>query len=442
MPGRAFIGFDQDNTGSAYGFPSAGIGHRTNAAATSCWGWWAKPPYVFHNRGVATQDQTMAPPNHRSSGTTSIFGDSLHGVGCSLGMVASASDYGAATATTRATYVTAQGFQIAVVRSMVNPSLLSDDHYWFTFDLNVTGLGTSSLSTSYTPPNAWQAIFRWGDVSIYCKETIYIGNSKHDIVFSIRNNGSEVRTLTVPGVVATGVAMTTAHTMFCVLHVKLHSTDGLIDFYVNGNQQSSAYDSQNTVNTISNAAATEIYFSPTTFDNGTIAYVGSIDNIFIETDTPTGRPTPVLWNPVSDGALSNAEAYGTSPSTVVDALSSTNTAKALRLTANNGRANINHTAPVTTGLGEMLLAELHVIGAANRNPYLSQKVTAGVSLSGTDGIELSYGASKALPFSSKTLPPEVSATITHVFEQIFEKNGGGRYSLANVATLTSYIRVY
>lgn len=445
MSVKLFCGFDWAiNTANAFGSSQL----ITNSAASVTWGNLVKPPYLFHNKGVATLDQTIAPPNYPSGASGGCFGSGAPTSSTSFGCCyvcgggaggTTVGAYTGGTTTTRATWATAQGHQIGIVRSLVKPSALSANEYWFTFELQFQNLGTSSLASSYTPSNNWASVFRWGDVELRCKQTTFISGTTHDIVFSVMNNGSEVATVTVPGVVC-GSTFSSNTWLFVSAHVKLHGSTGLIDFAISGNAQSVSYTGQNTVNTIAEASATEFYFSPPVLDNATNAYVGGLDHILIDDASwPTGRPCIEIVTLLADDTLTDAAAAGTSPTTVTNALSSSSDAKQLRFSTVSGKATMTNTMPSTSGMdSEVLGFQGVVIRMANRYALAARKVAVGVTLSSVDA-EDNYAKALALPFSSINPPPETGGVISHFF--IPEKGGGGKFALTDLASVKTYLKV-
>jgi hypothetical protein len=350
--------------------------------------------------------------------------------------------YNAGTSVTRATAVTAQGHQLGIVRDRVLPSALSNDEYWFSFEVMMPELPNSSLTTAHTPTLDWQSIFRWGDVQIKFKESTYISGtsttSVHDVVFAVMNNGVEVATITCPSVKCF-LSLGSTDSLWCLVHVKLHNSTGLIEASIAGNAQSVAYTGQNTVNTISNAAATAFYFSGVITDDGTSLRYGGLDNILVDdAEFPVGRPIVRLITLNADDTLTSAAAAGTSPTTVVNALSVYNDAKQLRFSSPTGSALMTNTMPSTAGLNSTVLGFQGIgIRAANRYPLSARKIAIGVSLSGVDSEDV-YFKNQLLPFSSIITPPETGGDSYHWF--VFEKGGGGKFATTDLANVKTYIK--
>lgn len=400
------------------------------------------PNYLFHNAGVATLNVSTAPTNSPSGALSCFLNRTTDGLsyGAGGGNATAHGAYTGASTVTRATWATAQGHQLAVVRSRVLPSALSADEYWFSFDIIFNNLGTSSLGSTYLPSASWGAIFKWGDVEVKVKETTYISGSTHDIVFSVRNNGSEVATVTCPGIVA-GSTWSSNSLVPVLIHVKLHATLGEIEVAINGVTQSVAYENQNTVATTLEDDAVYFYFGPPVLDNGTNAYVGQVDNFLIDDAAwPSGRPRVRLLQLASDNTLTDAEAAGTSPTTVVAALASGSDATQLRLNSGTAKALLNTTAPSTTGFSSNLIGFYGIAArCANRYPGGTRKLQVGVELSGTESPGANYIAQHTLPFSSISPPPETGGK-TDYFE-VFEKpSAGGVYTTTDLASIDIYAK--
>lgn len=408
-----FYGFDfATSTVGAFGNTALAS---TSVSAPNAWDLLVKPRWLYHNNGVATQDHTVRPPNSPNSATTSCFGQvgasSVSGTayGCisgSAGIDTPSGAYSGATAITRAGWESAKGHQVGVVRSLVEPAL-SADEYWFTFDLYSPYFITGTVTTAYMPTTDWKQIFKWGDVSLRCKESSYAAPN-HTWVIAIYNGASEVATVTVGGLDLDQVIGNT-NRLHVRLHVKLHATTGLIDCTINGVAQSVAYTNQNTVATTLESAATVIYLGPMVADNGTNAHVGLIDNILVDTaEFPAGRPVVRLATLNADDTLVNAEAAGTTPTTVVNALSSATDAKQLRFTASNGTALLTVTWPSTSGFSSDILGVCGFLSrAATRSSSTNRSIGVRLQLSGTnrDTSRMSF---TTLPYSTINPPPETA----------------------------------
>lgn len=385
-----------------------------NSVATQTWkaaSGWQVPPWIFHNRGLATLDATIDPPGPPSTSTRSLIVTITSGFGGWFYGPSPLQAYGVATTTTRATWATAQGHQLAVARSLV-PGGLAADEYWFSFSLLMPNFNAANLDTGHEPSADWGAILRWGDVQIRMKSATPNG-SLYSVVFAVRNNGSEVATVTVPNLSAT-TASSTNSWIWCMVRIKLHATTGAVEFYANGNAMSVAYENQNTVVTTSNASEPGIYFGPSVLDNGTNAYVGFIDHFMIDDARwPDGVTSVAFWPVASDGTLTNAAAVGTSPTTVTNAIAtgtvaSYNDAKALRFSAVNGRAELNMTAPSTTGMGTQVMGFFGIHQrATSRNATGPRRVKTIVRVGGVDYADL-QSVTRVLPFGSAGTPPDTT----------------------------------
>lgn len=442
MAVKLFHGFDFSVTDGHDSFGSTLASTFNVSQIWNTGAYYYTPYYLFHNKGVATLDASVGPPNAPASGLSCFLNRTTDGLsyGCGGGSGTAPGAYTGATTVTRATAATAQGHQLAVVRSRVLPSALSADEYWFSFDLIFPNLGTASLASSYQPSASWGAIFKWGDVEIKVKETTYISGSTHDIVFAIINNGSEVATVTCPGIVAGGTW--SSNTLVPVLiHVKLHATLGEIEVAINGVTQSVAYENENTVNTTAEASATYIYFGPPVLDNGTNMYIGQVDNFLIDDASwPAGRPRVRLLQLASDNTLTDAEAAGSGATTGIAALANGTDNPYLRLNSATAKALFNTTAPSTTGMAATLIGFYGMAARmSNRYPGGTRKIEIGVELSGVESPGSEYTQARTYPFSDATSGPVTTGT-TEYFE-VFEKpSAGGAYSTTDLAAIDVYIK--
>jgi hypothetical protein len=387
----------------------------TSVTAADAWDLLVKPRWLYHNLGVATRDHTIRPPSSAHAFSTSCFGQvgassvggTAYGVISGSGGINTPSGaYSGATTVPRATWATAQGHQVGIVRSLVEPAL-SANEYWFAFDLYSPYFITGTVTTAFMPTEAWKQIFKWGDVTLRCKSSSYSAPN-HTWIIAIYNGASEVATVTVGGL-DLDQAIGDTNRLHVRLRVKLHATTGLIDCTINGVAQSVSYTNQNTVATTLEAAATEIYFGPMVADNGTLAHVGLIDNILIDdTAFPSGRPVVRLATLNADDTLTNAEAAGTTPTTVVNALSSATDAKQLRFTASNGTALLTVTWPSTSGFSSDILGVCGFLSrAANRSLTASRAIGVRLETSGANR-DASRMAFDTLPASSVDPPPETN----------------------------------
>lgn len=420
MAGKLFLGFDNDRATS---------GFNTSAISASSATVWANnivlPNGVYHNRGIPTLDRTIAPPNNAVGATQNFTGA---GRSSNTGSYIVAQTYTGASATTRATWATAQGQQLAFVRSVVGIG----NEFWATFDMSMSGISASSYASSYAPTNSWAKLFVWGDVEVLVRETTYAAPN-HTVIFSIRNNGSEVATVTVPNIPVN------TYWMYARLHVKLDATTGLIEMAIDGNAQSVAYTGQNTVTTTPLAAAPNIFIGPPILDNGTNAFVGGLDNVwFDDAAFPAGRISVVTITPSTDGTLTNFAAVGTSPTTVSSAVSDPTDPRAGRATASGGTALliplINNGGVLTIYLTDVLGIELVSKRITNRNAATQRRLQVGYSLSSVQTLG-DMTKSQVLPFSSLTTPPDSASTSAFGVEQIFTKSGGGLMTKTELATM-------
>lgn len=437
-----FYGFDFANTMTV---PSDTPTYLTGAlTAAQTWAALVKPSSMYHNKGLSTLDQSIHHPNSASSSSRGSFASAGNATFNTQGMIwgpsssASALDaggaYGAATSTTRATWATAQGHQLAFVRANMSPALTANE-YWFSFDLYTPNNVSTSLDSSYEASTSWKQVFRWGDVSIHCKSLVYDGGTaRHTMVFSVRNAGVEIATVTVPELDCDVVTNTVSPTslIYCRLHVKLHATQGVIDFKANGIAQSVSYTNQNTVSSISNAAATEFYFGPPVLDNGTNAWVGGLDNILIDdAEFPLGRPViryfTAYTNPASSDAIANT-------GTIQNALSSFSDNAHVRFMSPTGYVTIgkavlsplNYTTPLLGIAGAL-------IRCSNRNPQDGRHIKVSLELSSVESAPGYVYGSPSLPYSTIVTPPETNG-VDRLF-CVFTKADNTKYALTDYNSL-------
>ncbi len=401
----------------------------TTASNTSAADWagrWGKKPLgIYHNKGVATLDAlTYYPATGAGSTSTGFIGAYGRSAGGSYGAPSatlSYSKYTSGTSTTRAVWAAAQGHQLAVIRSVRGIGA----EVWINFDMKFPSTDASSLS-GYTP-SSWGMLFKWGDVEIGCKETTY--TSTQSFVFTIRNNGVEVATLTLPGVATTQADTAAAGWSYCSLHVKLDASTGLIEFAIDGVAQSVAYTGQNTITTTSLASATAIYFGPPVLDNGTTAYVGQIDNFHVDDAAYTSGRISVSLISYSGTDFSVTNAAGYPSGSFANAVANMTDGLAGRFTAAGGRAVLSSTAPSLAQLAgfltEVIGFEIIAKRVSSRNPINARRLQLGVQVSGVDYLGNDSKA-LALPFSAIGTPPETAGITT--FEQIFEKSAGVRFN--------------
>jgi len=437
-----YYGFDFANTMT---FPSDTPTLLTGAlTAAQTWAALVKPSFMYHNKGVGTLDASLHHPNSASSSSRGSLASAgtagfntqggIWGPSSSASTLDAGGAYGAASSTTRATWETAQGHQVAFVRASMSPALTANE-YWFSFDLYCPNNISTSLDSSYEATTSWKQVFRWGDVSINCKSLVYDGGAaRHTMLFSIRNNGVEIATLSVPELdcdVATNTVSPTS-LIYCRLRVKLDSTTGLIDFKANGVSQSVAYTNQNTVATLSNAAATEFYFGPPVLDNGTNAWVGGIDNILIDdAEFPAGRPViryfTAYTNPASSEAVANT-------GTIQNALSSFSDNAHLRFMSQYGYVTIGKAALSPLNYAPVLLGITGaLIRCSNRNPLSGRHIRASLELAGVESAPGYLYRSTVFPYSTIVTPPETNG-VDQLF-CVFTKADNSKYALTDYNSL-------
>lgn len=425
MAGKLFIGFDISKLSQTL---LSHIPSLTNSAATIWNNHLTLPRGVYHNKGAATQDITITPPNNASSsGSAAGCTDAGRTIGASYGSY-TGSQFDGSSATTRAVFAAAQGYQLGVNRSIAGIG----NELWATFDIKLIGLPNSTLSSTFLPSASWGKIFKWGDVEIAARDAVW--TSSHVVTFSVRNNGVEIATIEVPTVLPSSW-------LFCRFHVKLDSATGLIECEVGGVIQSVTYTGQNTVTTTSLATASTVFIGPPIFDNGTTAYPGGIDNIYFDDAAfPAGRPEPVSFTLLADDTLTNMAAFGAGATTVVSALADTTDAIAMRATASGGSAILTQTPPTTTSyLANVVCVEMALKRATNRNGASARRAELGYSLAGVQTLGIK---SKATPlvFSNTANPPETAAASTFPVEQIFETSAAAKMTKTELATMKVVIK--
>jgi hypothetical protein len=179
--------------------------------------------------------------------------------------------------------------QLALKRSVysITDEVFYTADFQFFADRNLGGFATgASFNSSYESSDDSLQMFRWGDVAIRVKSTTYDANSDSStVVYSVRNAGTEVATISTAGVKSLAWN-------FIRVHAKLDATTGSIAVSINGVDMGITYTNQNTVSSISLATATFIYFSPPAIDNGTTLHCsGTLDNVTFSTGSfPVGRP--------------------------------------------------------------------------------------------------------------------------------------------------------
>lgn len=376
------------------------VGFEGNAAAIgnpTTWADWRKPVGVTHNKGAATQDTTIAPPNSASWGT-SIFGTGRPVTGASGKCMGGGTVFSGASSPTYSAYHTAQGYQVSVSRA----SWSIGDEVYCSMEIQWYTLPTSSMS-GLQPTAGYNAIWRWGDLSLVHKSSTYdSGTGHHAMVYAMMNAGVEVATITVPG--------TQASTWHHVrIRAKLHATTGLIEASIDGHAQSAAYTNQNTIAVTSLVSAAHIHFGPPVADdNASTCRVGYVDDIWLGDAYPTGRPVGTLVTLSADGTLSGWAAEGTSATTVVNALSSDSDAKAARGSGVGSSALLTLAALSIPSLTNTIHGfQMFVVKVSNRDLVAAKRLAVGVSLSGVHTMGSLLNATNP-PADSVTTPPAVN----------------------------------
>lgn len=426
MAGILFIGFDIDKLSNTL------LGSAVINGSSVEWPRICLPRGVYHNRGVDTLDINQIPPNGQSVNNGCIV-PGWAGVGAGYGasrnpISVSGNTYTGATAITRATWAAAQGHQLGISRAQTGLS----GEFWVTFELGNGSIPQQAYSTSYSPSASWGQIFKFGDVEIRFKEATF-ASALHNFVFSVRNNSTEIGTVTAQNV-------PTQTYMFCRLYVKLDATTGAIQFEINGARHA-VYTNQNTVQTTSLGAASAVYISPFVLDDGSTSYVGYLDNVYFDdAGWPTGRPQIRSFTLLGDDLLTNMAAYGTSPTTVANALSDSTDAKAMKATATDGSAVLTQTPPSTAGfLTTVVGVDMYGKRGTNRNPLSDRRIQFGYDLAGAQTLG-TLSKTYSLNFSNTILPPESSTFSAFPHEQIFVKNGGSLMTTTELATMKVVIK--
>lgn len=433
MSVRAFVGFDLSKNLPGGSFPGT---NWTNVSAA--YSGLALPAYVAHGNYLSPWNPDGLPALNkdnqnfwfftRNSSAGMSFGHGANGGA----MVA---PYTAATTLTRAGWRTAKGHQMAVSRSRVIPALTNAE-LWFSMEIAFPSLGGSSIASGLSA-DAYGAIWRWGDLSLYFKSTTWVSGTTHHITFSVRNGASEIATVTVNSVATTNTHASAPY-LYVLIHAKLDASTGLIDVAINGNAQSASYTGQNTVATTAEAAATEIFFGPPVSDDGTNVYVGAVDNFLIDDAAwPAGVPTVRIISLPSDVSATGVAATGSGATTIAEALNtSSNDVKHARWSSITGTCLINTTMPSSTGmLADVLGFEIVEQRMVNRYPVANVKVRVGLDISSTE-TEDEYTQVAVIPFSSSLSNPETLTASASPVAQIFEKTGGGgKYQTSDLANI-------
>lgn len=368
------------------------------------WSDFAKPPGLFHYNGVVGQSQ--------SSG----WGASINGV--ASGRTANSGAIGEHSGPA-GTYTSNGGLCTAVKRSVYSIG----SEIWVSADLMVgsTAFGSTTTTTSGTnSTDKRTATFRWGDISVWVKSSTLVVTT-WTIVFSIKNAGSEIATITVPNVVL-GVSW-----LFFKMNCKLHASTGYIVCTIDGVAMSAAYTGQNTVavNALADTGTTDspdhIFFGPPCLSGaagGTTS--GRIDNVYIDDAShPTGRPRGERVSLGASSTDTNCAAVGTGATTVTNALNDPVDAKAARFTGAAASTVMDLATYSTTGLESGLIGfNLYAKRPASRDPNVARFLSMGVDISGTPTMG-TLAVAVTLPVSSVTVPPNTDYPIHGLFEKIY-----------------------
>jgi hypothetical protein len=358
---------------------------------------WAdvgKPPGVFCVQGVVAQNQNTAPT----------------GYALPAGRTSNSTSFGLSSWVADSTFYNWGGNQIGVKRSTWGIG----SECWLSADIIPSSIQVpTTANTDYR-----SAVFRWGDVSIDVKSCTLVV-STYTIVFSVKNNSTEVATITVPN-------CTTTSWLIMRVHCKLDGSTGLIEASINGVNQSVVYSNQNTVSSIglsttgSTTSADHIYVGPIVMTSGTTCYVGAIDNIYFDDSAvPTHRPRGERIALGTGSVDVNAAAVGTGASTISDALNNPTDAKAARFTGPSASTILDLASYSTTGLETNLIGfNLYAKRPASRAVNTTRYLSMGLSISGVNTMG-TRAAATALAISSVTTPPNTDYNIQGLFEGIY-----------------------
>lgn len=371
----------------------------SQSTAPTSWENTAKPVGVYHQEGVLTRNPNVVTgiilPTPQTGRTT---GGNSYGFQASITNVSS--------------YLT-NGTQIGVDRSVYSIGAEA----WATFDVKYSLIASTA---PYGVPSAF-AIFRWGQVSVYVK-TVTFTSPNWTVVYAVRNNATEVATVTV-----TDVTSTSWH--YCKIHVKLDATTGLIDVNIDGFAQSVSYTGQNTVSSIVLAStgtvltADFIYFGPPlAFGTATQANAGSIDNIGIfDTAFPAGRLIARRWSMGTTSTDTNWAAVGTTPTTVPDALLLPDDTQAARGTGVGADTLITMAGSFDfTGMQTDLIGiNVYLKRPAQLDAFsASRHITIGLSRTGTHYMG-TVAVAQSLHVDNVLVPPNTNYTFGGIGEGIF-----------------------
>lgn len=397
MSVKLFIDFDVN------GGATQGTGPTDNV-----WLSWAKPFGVYHNSAVVTSnpDLVSGAPGYIRFTAGRTANSSAFGL---MGVPGSPLDDPAAVPSSTS------GTTIGVRRSVFGLGA----ELFFTFDLAYPGILPATYDTPVTSDK--YVCFKWGDVTLRPKSCVDAGGGNSTIVWSLRNDVTEIAMVTTTLIVA-------ASWLYVKLHVKLDATGGLIDCQINGVAQSAVYTTQNTVavNPIAGVGTTEsadhIYFGPPILINAGTGAAGEalIDNILIDNSGwPTGRPAGQRLALGASSTNSNWSAVGTAVTTIPDALIDPTDAKAARGVGVGASTILDLAAFSTAGLlPNMIGMNLYAKRAVNRDGHSARSLQLGLSQLGVHTMG-PYSAGTVLPVSGVDLPPATDFPNFTLFDGVY-----------------------
>lgn len=418
MAAVAFFGFDFCNSvvgsGGGSGNPSF---H---------WTKMSKQNGLYTTYGFPTLDPGLA--GYEIPGANSPFNT---GVESNTGSYGAPSAYKNTNITSgnRTSVNTQKGYQCTMLRSAFSLG----DEFWMSMDI-CHSLSATSYTSAYSSTADHHQIFKFGDVSVRIKSATWnSGTSLWDIVVSIHNVSTEVATVSY--------SQNSSNWSFFKIHVKLHASTGLIDVTIDGVAQSASYTGQNTVSTTAAASATGVAFGPPAMDNATNLLIGWMDNVYFDdAGFTSGRPTARRLPLASENSSSGWSAWGTSATTVHDALTSdvagtSPNAKSAKGTGAGAEWVADVTAPTTSDLDNDVIGfQVSVSGLHNRNHADCRRLAVGISLSGTHNMGAITSAINPI-LLNHTTPPHTSGRI-HSMEQIWEKPAAaGPYDKTDITNI-------
>lgn len=367
------------------------------------WPDWAKPPGVYHYSGIVAQNQVsygsvFSCPSFttgRNTGSTSI------GVGVgSFGV-------------SETNYNSSGGFVVGANRSAwgIGTEVFCSMDIGYSNSQNIIAASTANT----------MAVFRFGDIAVFVKSATLILTT-YTVVFSVKNNGSEIATITVPNV--TPGTTWSLFKMAC----KLDATTGYINCTIDGVTMSSSYTGHNTVAVIAagstgtTATADHVYFgSPCMQDTSShLTFPGCLDNIYIDdTAVPTHRPRGQRVSLSGSSTDVSAAAVGTSATTIIDALGNPTDAKAARFTGAAASTIMDLAAITTTGLETNVIGfNLYAKRPANRDANVVRYLSMGVDISGVQTMG-TLAVAVVLPVSTVATPPNTDYPIQGLFDKVY-----------------------